>query len=414
QSGVCDRDGSRKKIQHRDPAENALSDHDAERDDGKPAQPAPRLANPHPDDHDDREAADRRGDEPMDVLVENVRDPHRGREREHAPPVARRPIRNRQARVVARDETAREDQENRAGRQALCEAAERNTIRHESSELGDRCGPIPEPSRLGARMWRCNERSRWSRLISVRFLRPPFEETLIPLHTLCVVTRSVRSQQHRKGEIRTAEAGWILAGLAGMPKRQLDADAILERGTPVIHQQAHEIQPYGHLVKMPIALAANVCKESVENLNQLLADTITLRDLYKKHHWQVSGPTFYQLHLLFDKHFGEQNELVDRIAERIMLLGGVSVAMSADVAEMTLVPRPPRGREEVPVQISRLLHAHEIVLEEARAMARQAAREGDDGTNDLLVSDVIRTNELQVWFVAEHLVDGPLVHADGQ
>jgi starvation-inducible DNA-binding protein len=172
------------------------------------------------------------------------------------------------------------------------------------------------------------------------------------------------------------------------------------------------MQAYGSLVPMPIALAEDTRQASTENLNQLLADTITLRDLYKKHHWQVSGPTFYQLHLLFDKHFSEQNELVDSLAERIMMLGGVSVAMSADVAEMTLVPRPPRGREEVPVQISRLLHAHEIVLKEARTMARQAAEQGDDGTNDLLVSDVIRTNEMQVWFVAEHLVDGPLVHAD--
>jgi starvation-inducible DNA-binding protein len=152
----------------------------------------------------------------------------------------------------------------------------------------------------------------------------------------------------------------------------------------------------------------------VDNLNQLLADTITLRDLYKKHHWQVAGHTFYQLHLLFDKHFGEQNELVDAIAERIMMLGGVSVAMAEDVAEMTLVPRPPKGREEVPVQISRLLHAHEIVLKEARTMARQAAEAGDDGTNDLLVSSVIRTNESQVWFVAEHVVDEPLVRADGR
>jgi starvation-inducible DNA-binding protein len=135
--------------------------------------------------------------------------------------------------------------------------------------------------------------------------------------------------------------------------------------------------------------------------------------MYKKHHWQVSGPTFYQLHLLFDKHFGEQSELVDLIAERIMTLGGVSIAMSADVAETTQIPRPPKGREEVPVQISRLLHAHEIVLKEARAMARKAAEDGDDGTNDIIVSNVIRTNELQVWFVAEHVVDMPLVHADG-
>jgi starvation-inducible DNA-binding protein len=178
--------------------------------------------------------------------------------------------------------------------------------------------------------------------------------------------------------------------------------------------RAHEMQEFGSLVPIPIALAEDTRRTSATNLNQLLADTIALRDLYKKHHWQVSGPTFYQLHLLFDKHFGEQNELVDLIAERIMMLGGVSIAMSADVAEATLIPRPPKGREEVPVQLSRLLHAHEIVLKEARAMAQKAAEEGDEGTNDLLVSNVIRTNEMQVWFVAEHLVGGPLVHDDGQ
>ena len=174
------------------------------------------------------------------------------------------------------------------------------------------------------------------------------------------------------------------------------------------------MQAFGSVVTMRIVLAEGTRRASADNLNQLLADTITLRDLYKKHHWQVSGPTFYSLHLLFDKHFGEQNELIDLIAERIMMLGGVSIAMSADVAETTLIPRPPKGREEVPVQLSRLLRPHEIVLEEARAMAQQAAEAGDDGTNDVLVSNMISTNEMQVWFVAEHAVDGPLVHADGQ
>jgi starvation-inducible DNA-binding protein len=196
-----------------------------------------------------------------------------------------------------------------------------------------------------------------------------------------------------------------------MTKTTIDADTILKRAAPLVHQRAHEIQPFGHLVKLPIALSETACKQGVENLNQLLADTITLRDLYKKHHWQVLGPTFFQLHLLFDKHYERQNELVDAIAERIQLLGGVSIAMAHDVAEMTLIPRPPKGREEVPVQISRLLHAHEIVLKEGRTMARLAAEGGDDGTNDLIVSDVIRTNELQVWFVAEHAVDVPLVQA---
>src|SRR4051795_1819192 len=142
----------------------------------------------------------------------------------------------------------------------------------------------------------------------------------------------------------------------------LDADEILQHARPVLHQQANETQPYGHVLKLPIALSESACRLSVENLNQVLADTITLRDLYKKHHWQVSGHTFYQLHLLFDKHYEEQNELVDKIAERIQLLGGISIAMAHDVAEMTRIERPPRDREEVPVQISRLLEAHEMIL----------------------------------------------------
>src|ERR1700687_6033802 len=184
-----------------------------------------------------------------------------------------------------------------------------------------------------------------------------------------------------------------------------------ELARPKIGQEAAEIQAFGTIAKLPNGLSEKVCKESVDRLNQILAETITLRDLYKKHHWQVSGTTFYQLHLLFDKHFTQQTELIDAIAERIQLLGVVSLAMAPDVADTTLIPRPPKGRESVPVQISRLLHAHEIVLKEARMMARHAAEAADDGTNDLIVSDVIRHNELQVWFVAEHVVDMPLVQA---
>ncbi len=187
------------------------------------------------------------------------------------------------------------------------------------------------------------------------------------------------------------------------------AAAVLERARPLTGQKGREIQPYGTIIKLSIALDGNACAAGVANLNQVLADTMTLRDLYKKHHWQVSGPTFNQLHLLFDKHFQEQSALVDLLAERIQTLGGVSLAMAHDVAETTLIPRPPRGREEVPSQLSRLLQAHEVILKEARAMARQAVKDGDEGTNDILVSNVIRTNELQVWFTSQHLVDEPVV-----
>src|SRR6202451_2934374 len=144
---------------------------------------------------------------------------------------------------------------------------------------------------------------------------------------------------------------------AGQSNSSLEAGT--ERARPILHQKAREIQPYGKIAKLPIALDEKVCAASVDNLNQLLADTMTLRDMYKKHHWQVAGSTFYQLHLLFDKHHGEQDELVDTIAERIQLLGGISLAMAADVAETTQIERPPRGRAAGPVQISRVGDAHQ-------------------------------------------------------
>jgi starvation-inducible DNA-binding protein len=179
---------------------------------------------------------------------------------------------------------------------------------------------------------------------------------------------------------------------------------------PHWHAHAKEIQKYGSVIEdMPHPLDAKVRADMVAKLNQLLADSISLRDMYKKHHWQVSGPTFYQLHLLFDKHFDEQIEMVDTIAERVQLLGGVTIAMGGDVAETTRIQRPPRGREEVPVQISRLLEAHKIIIQSCLDIAEAATKAGDQGTNDLVVSDILRPNELQSWFIGQHLVEMPLI-----
>ncbi len=172
---------------------------------------------------------------------------------------------------------------------------------------------------------------------------------------------------------------------------------------PVVPSTRGETQAFSMARRNPLALDASAAAASIDSLNQLLADTLTLRDLYKKHHWQASGPTFYIIHLLFDKHFEKQSKLVDLIAERVQTLGGVTIAMAPDVAEVTLIPRAPKGREDTATQIARLLHAHEVILLEARAMARDTAASGDLGTNDIIVSDVIRTNELQAWFLAEHV-----------
>ncbi len=199
-----------------------------------------------------------------------------------------------------------------------------------------------------------------------------------------------------------------------MAKKAISFNHARVSAQPRIHQRAAEIQQYGTVSHaLPLELEEPVRLEMTEQLNQLLADTMTLRDLYKKSHWQVAGPTFYQLHLLFDKHYGEQAELVDAIAERVQILGGVSLAMAPDIAETTQIERPPRGREEVPVQLSRLLDAHQIIIRHCRTLARRASELGDDGTNDLIVSDILRTNEMQVWFVSEHLVNMPLVEAAG-
>jgi starvation-inducible DNA-binding protein len=198
-----------------------------------------------------------------------------------------------------------------------------------------------------------------------------------------------------------------------MPKKNASTRQAVISAEPRFHQTAAELQAYGTVSHIqPLELEEPVRLEMTEQLNLLLADSMTLRDLYKKSHWQVSGATFYQLHLLFDKHYDEQVEIVDTIAERIQLLGGVSIAMAADVAETTRIERPPRGREEVPVQISRLLEAHQILIRHSRTLARLASQLGDDGTNDLVVSDVLRPNELQAWFLSEHLVDAPLVRAE--
>ena len=197
-----------------------------------------------------------------------------------------------------------------------------------------------------------------------------------------------------------------------MTKKTASGNHNLQSAEPRVHQRGREIQSYGTVTHaFHLEFEEPVRLEMTEQLNQLLADTMTLRDLYKKSHWQVVGPTFYQLHLLFDKHFDEQVEMVDTVAERIQLLGGLAIAMAHDVAETTRIERPPRGREEVPVIISRLLDAHQIIIRHCRELAERADKLGDQGTNDMVVSDVLRGNELQAWFLSEHLVSTALVHA---
>lgn len=176
---------------------------------------------------------------------------------------------------------------------------------------------------------------------------------------------------------------------------------------PRLHQRSAQIQEFGTVTQLPIALSYDTRMYSCQRLNRVLADTQLLYALYKKHHWAMRGPHFYHLHLLLDKHATEQLDLIDALAERVQTLGGVAVGDPRHAAEITAIPRPPDGVEDVPAMLSRLLEAHEIILTEARDACARTAAMGDDGTQDVLVSQVIRTGETQVWFLAEHLVAAP-------
>ena len=195
----------------------------------------------------------------------------------------------------------------------------------------------------------------------------------------------------------------------GDPFLMTDSDGGRRTSQPLWHQSAEEVQRFDEMRLLPIALAHDARMLSCQLLNQINADSIILYNLYKKHHWLMRGPTFYQLHLLLDKHAGEQLALIDLMGERVQTLGGVAIADPRHVAEVTTIPRPPDGVEEVPAMLSRLLEAHEIIIEKVRDAITRTGETRDDGTNDLLMSDVLRTNELQVWFIAEHLVNLPVV-----
>ncbi len=181
------------------------------------------------------------------------------------------------------------------------------------------------------------------------------------------------------------------------------------RASPNYAKLGDEVQKFDAMRALPIGLEEKARRQSSDVLNAVLADTTILYALYKKAHWNVAGPTFYQLHLLFDKHAEEQLELIDLLAERVQALGGIAVGDPRHAAELTTIDRAPDGAEDVPAQLTRLLQAHETIIGKVRDGIETTEQSKDWGSNDLLMGDVLRRHELQVWFVAEHLVEMDLV-----
>ena len=178
---------------------------------------------------------------------------------------------------------------------------------------------------------------------------------------------------------------------------------------PVMDAKAPTLQAFGELRSLPIALPGKAKTSSCTLLNEILADSMILYALYKKHHWLVAGPTFYQLHLLFDKHAEEQLAIIDVLAERVQSLGGIAVGDPRHAAELTTIERAPDGAEEVSVMIDRTLRAHETIIGKVRKGIKTTETSEDWGSNDVLMGDVLRVHELQVWFLSEHVVDVPVI-----
>lgn len=143
----------------------------------------------------------------------------------------------------------------------------------------------------------------------------------------------------------------------------------------------------------------NELQKSTAILQAILANTIFMYSLYKKYHWHVIGKDFYEYHLLFDKHAKQQLPLIDTLAERLRTLGDVAPGMPQEVAKNTTLTEP-RGTTQDPVKmIDNLLTIHEAYIQEVRGAIDITNASGDEGTSDLLVSDILRVHELQTWFI---------------
>jgi starvation-inducible DNA-binding protein len=167
------------------------------------------------------------------------------------------------------------------------------------------------------------------------------------------------------------------------------------RRKAVLPSPVHETQALNATRIHSLPWDRGTCRAGiVDYLHQLLADTVTLRDMYAMQRRQVSDPAFHPRYLLFDRHFAGQHVLVEEISERVQTLGGITIDATHAITERTLIPRVHNGFAEASTHLSRLLQAHEIVLVVSRATAHEISQ---FGTDEPTVSDVIRTNESHVW-----------------
>lgn len=150
---------------------------------------------------------------------------------------------------------------------------------------------------------------------------------------------------------------------------------------------------------LKLGFKENGFKKEEKNLQIALANSIFIYNLYKKYHWHVRGRDFYQYHLLFDEHAKQQLPIIDSLAERLRTLGFMAPGMPGDVERNKSVNEPDTSDFTPLVLCESLLKVHDAYLKHLRSTIDIADEVDDEGTEDFLVSDVLRVHELQVWFL---------------
>ncbi len=149
-------------------------------------------------------------------------------------------------------------------------------------------------------------------------------------------------------------------------------------------------------------LSAEIREKSIALLNQHLADTADLYSQTKQAHWNVKGPQFYQLHLLFDTLAGEVEEYIDMIAERGTALGGTAHGTVRMSAAASRLPEYPLDAVEGRQHVEALSARYATLVKSSRAAIDTANAFGDADTADLF-TEISRGLDKSLWFLEAHL-----------
>ncbi len=153
-----------------------------------------------------------------------------------------------------------------------------------------------------------------------------------------------------------------------------------------------------------IGIAEADRKQVADGLARLLADTYTLYLKSHGYHWNVSGPHFRSLHLMFEEHYMELRDAVDVIAERILALGYPAPASYAELGRLSSVADD-EGAPAAMDMVRRLVEGHEAVIRTAREVVHMAEAAGDVATADLATGRV-EIHEKTAWMLRATAQEG--------